>query len=690
MIRIGAALVFAVLAAAALGQIPPASQSEAETPKAPPIVGSLDLSAIDQSADACTDFYQYACGRWIKDNPVPSDQVRWVRSFSLLQERNLYELWQVLARAATKPASPLEKKYGDFFAACMDVEELQKKGLEPLKPALERIAALNDSKGIAPLMGDLAAAGDPAPLFRLDVEPSPQDSQKPILSLSQGGVTLLDRETYGGDNSPYVINRYKTHVVRVFKLTGDTLQQALSEESAVLGIERALTQAYTKRAESADPEKRYHVLTLAELEKLAPDFDFSVYFSHVTTRPIDTLNVADPIYLMAVNQLIASAPIDSWRSYFRWHILSEQADALPKEFRDEDFAFWGAQVGRQEKPAPRWKQCAAITDQAFGDVFAQEWVKRDFSPAAKAGTEKLVEALDMALAEEIHTLPWMSEETKRSAEGKLAAIRNRIGHPQKWRDYSALTVDRHDFLADLHRDALFERNYLLSKLARPVGPDEWDMAPTTLKARYARSMNSLAIPAGIIQPPFFDRAADPALNFGGIGVLAAHELTHGFDGLGSKYDEHGNVRDWWSPDDRKEFAEATSCEVAQYSEAIPKSEHDPGDRPVNSLTVAESTAENGGLRIAFRALMDALVAQGRSADHKSDGYTESQRFFLSFAQSSCENQTFLSAQRSMSADPYSAGQVRVNSAVQNFEQFGKAFQCAKGTPMYPEKSCRVW
>jgi putative endopeptidase len=692
MIRVGTVLVFAIFASAALGQPKSASQSGAEAPKAPPIVRGLDLSAIDKSADACTDFYQYACGNWMKGNPVPSDQVRWVRSFSLLQERNLYALWQELARASTKPANPLEKKYGDFFAACMDVEGLQKKGLEPLKPALERIAALNDSKDLATLMGDLAAAGDPVPLFRLDVEPDPKDSKKPILSISQGGVTLLDRETYGGGGSPYIAKRYLGHIVRVFMRSGDTLKQAMSEEGAVLGIEKALAQASTKRAELADPENRYHVVTLADLEKLAPDFDFSAYFSRVTTRPIDTLNVANPNYLKVVNQLIAAAPIDSWRSYFRWHILSEQADALPKEFRDEDFAFWSAQVGSQEKPAPRWKQCTAITDRAFGEALAQGWVKRNFSPAAKAGTERLVEALDKALADEIHTLPWMSEETKRAAEGKLAAIQNRIGHPEKWRDYSALKVDRHDFLGDLHRNAVFERNYLLSKLDRPVDPEDWDIAPTTLQVRYARSMNSLTIPASIIQPPFFDRTADPAVNFGGIGVLAARELTHGFDGLGSKYDDHGNVRDWWSADDRKGFAEATSCEVAQYSEAVPKSDDapPPNQAPVTDLTVAESTAANGGLRIAYRALTDALAAPGRTAENKNDGYTESQRFFLSFAQTSCENQTFLSARRSQTADPYSVGRVRVNGAVQNFEEFGKAFQCAKGTPMFPEKSCRVW
>jgi len=682
------------LAVATLAAIPASAQTEASKPAPPAAIKSFDAAAIDKTADPCTDFYQYACGNWVKENPIPSDQVRWARSFSLLGERNRYLLWQELDAAAKDAKTPLERKFGDYFAACMNTDLIEKEGLKPLDPAFKQIAALTDGKQLAALLGALAESGSPAPLFRFGVQQDEKDSSKQIAGISQGGLSLPDRDYYIVDSKRFqdIRKQYVEHLTKMFTLAGDTPDQAAKEAASVMEIETALAQASTSRTDLREPENRYHIYTLADFEKLTPDFDFTVYFKDIKIRSFDSLNVATPKFFEALSGLIAKEPVDAWKSYFRWHTIHGSATDLPKAFFDENFAFFGQTLQGQKEPTPRWKQCTAATDGALGEAVGQDWVKNNFPPAAKASMDQLVAALEKALGEDIKTLPWMSDETKKAAQEKLDMIRNKIGYPDKWRDYSALKVKRDDLIGNLHRNAVFERNYDLNKLGKPVDEKEWGMTPPTVNAYYEPSMNDINFPAGILQPPFFDPNIDPAVNFGGIGVVIGHEMTHGFDDEGSKYDGKGNLREWQTADDRKAFTERTDCEVNEYSGFEAAAAHDdvPAAKLNGKLTLGENTADNGGLRIAWIALLDTLAAEHKSIDEKVDGYTEAQRYFIGFAQVWCQNQTEESARQSALVDPHSPGRWRTNGSVQNFDEFGKAFGCTKGQPMYPVNSCRVW
>ncbi|MGD0829339.1 MAG: M13 family metallopeptidase [Terracidiphilus sp.] len=663
-------------------------------PTAPPVTKSFDPAAIDKSADPCTDFYQFACGTWLKNNSIPADQVEWARSFSQIQERNRYLLWEELDAASKNPQTPMQKQYGDFFGACMDTGLVEEKGLKPLEPAFKRIDGLKDAHQLAALTGELEAEGSPMSLFDFGVDQDEKDSSKQIAEIGQGGLSLPDRDYYLVDSPHFqqIRKQYIEHVTKMFTLAGDTPEQAAKEAGAVMEIETALAKVSMSRVDLRDPEKIYHILAVADLEKLTPDFDYPIYFKDVKIRPFETLNVQTPDFFKGLNDLIAKEPIDAWKSYFRWHTLHGLASNLPKAFFDEDFGFFGKTLRGQKEPTPRWKQCVRMTDHALGEAVGQDWVKLHFPPAAKASMDQLVAALEKSLGDDIKTLPWMSDATKKEAEAKLAMIRNKIGYPEKWRDYSALKVERGDLIGNIERSTLFEDLWNLNHLGKPVDEKEWGMTPPTVNAYYNPSFNDINFPAGILQPPFFDFTVDPAVNFGGIGVVIGHEMTHGFDDEGSQFDGKGNLREWQTPEDRKAFTERENCVADEYSGFVAAPAK--GDAPVQKLngklTLGENTADNGGLRIAYMALLDTLAAQGKSIDEKIDGYTEAQRYFLGFAQVWCENVTEQSARQSALTDPHSPGRWRVNGTVQNFDQFGKAFGCTQGQPMYPAKSCRVW
>jgi putative endopeptidase len=680
-VRIASVILLCTWLAHAQSDHPPAE------PKAPQ---SFDLTAIDKTADPCADFYQYACGNWKKNNPIPPDQVAWGQ-FSELSERNdwlLYRQLEIAAKSDQK-RTPLEQKYGDFYAACMDTQLADKKGVSALKPTLATIDAFSDKKQLAALLATLEIRDGTSGLFSFGVGQDQADSTRQIAIAGQAGLGLPDRDYYLLQNprQQKIRDQYIAHITAMFQLAGDTAEKAASEAQTAMAIETALAQGSMSRTDLRDPAKRYHILTLAELATLTPDFQWQAYFDGIGMRPFPTVDVMYPGFFTAMNAQIDTHSLDAWKSYLRWRALHDAARWLSEPFVQENFKFYGAELQGQKEMTPRWKRCTRATDSALGEAVGQDWVAKYFSPEKKDNMVKLVTALETALGQDVEQLPWMSEETKKKALEKLALIRNKIGYPEHWRDYSTLEVKRDDLVGNMARAAVFEDRRNLNKLGKPIDETEWLMTPPTVNAYYMPPMNDINFPAGILQPPFYDFSKDPAVNFGGIGVVIGHEMTHGFDDAGSKYDGHGNVREWQTPADRKAFTERTDCEAKEYGSF----EAAPGQKLNGNLTLGENTADNGGLRIAYLALMNTLAheAAGTSAQ-ATDGYTPAQRFFLAFGQVWCEDVREQSARNSALVDSHSPGRWRVNGSVQNFDEFGKAFSCKKGAPMYPENSCRVW
>ena len=596
-----------------------AANGPTSVPKKPII---FDLAAIDKTADPCTDFYQYTCGNWVKNNPIPADQVRWGR-FNELAERNNYLLYSDLKAAADAPKTPLQKKYGDYFAACMNTETVDKLGAKPVEPYLNEIAGLKNAKELAAFNVTSFEKYAGGGFFRVGVQQDQKDAKQQIAGTGQGGLTLPDRDYYltEDDRSKKIREQYVDHVTKMFVLLGDTQEVAAKEAADVMRIETALAKGSMGRVEMRDPANRYHMMTVAELEQMSPDYDWKQYLSGIGFGSVDRLNVSSPGYVKTVNAVLETEKIDAIKSYLRWHALHGSAPLISKPFEQENFAFFNQTLQGQKEEQPRWKRCTRLTDQALGEAVGQDWVKKNFPPDAKDNMEKLVKALEAAMAEDIKQLPWMSAETKVEARKKLDSIRDKIGYPERWRDYSKLEVKRDDLLGNADRTQIFEEKRNLAKLGKPVDEREWGMTPPTVNAYYNPPQNDINFPAGILQPPFFDNSKDPAVNFGGIGVVIGHEMTHGFDDQGSKYDLNGNVRVWWTPGDLAKFKERTECTAKEYD----RFEVAPGQKLNGHLTLGENTADNGGIRIAYQALMETIAKQGNPGagyvNGERDGYT---------------------------------------------------------------------
>src|SRR5215472_920149 len=649
-------------------------------------VSNATIAALDKTADPCVDFYQFVCGGWVKNNPIPSDQAIWSR-FGELAERNLAELRGILENAAkASNRTPDEQKIGDYYASCMDEAAIEKKGTAVLKPIFDRIDSLQDKSSLPVLIAYIHSHGI-TPLFSFGSGPDFKNAKEVIAQADQGGLSLPDRDYYLKDDPKSVELRkaYAEHVTQMFKLLGDSQQKAEAEALAVIHIEMALAKGSGDRVERREPERVYHKMTVTEWQALAPSFNFTKYLAAMETPPTTSLNVAEPNFFKALDAELANVSLDDLKTYMRWQVMSSQTESLPKAFQDEHFNFYGRTLQGAKEIRPRWKRCVAAVDGDLGEALGRVFVEKYYPPEAKARTLAMVKQLEDALRRDIGNLPWMSETTRKQALVKLQAIQNKIGYPAKWRDYSTLKILPNDALGNSLRANAFEVRRQLNKINKPLDKQEWQMTPPTVNAYYEPTENNINFPAGILQPPFYDFKADDAVNFGGMGAVIGHELTHGFDDQGALFDPEGNLKNWWTPADEKEFKARTQCIVDEYDKFVAVDDvHVRG-----KLTLGENTADNGGLRIAYMALMKSIADSGKQPE-KIDGFTPEQRFFIGWGQIWCQNQTDQMARLLALNNEHSPGNFRVNGVVQNMPEFQKAWGCSVGQPMVAQNACHVW
>jgi putative endopeptidase len=666
------------------------SKGSPDTEKTYERLPGLDKQLIDTSADPCTDFAKYACGNFSKLYPIPPDRSGFGPG-AMVAEYNQRVLHAMLEKAAAggSDRTPNEQKIGDYYASCMDENAIDRKGLTPLQPELDRIAALKSKDELTPLLAHYQLVGVNA-FFNYGEQQDFKDARKQIAALDQGGLGLPERDYYfrTGEAAEKTRKEYVQHITNVLKLVGEAESQAASDARAIMQFETALAKVSMDITSQRDPKNVYHLMPVTDVAGLTPDVSWIQFFKDTDTPPITEINVANPDFFKGLNTLLSSTSLPVVQTYLRWQVInSTPSEVLPKVFDDEHFDFYGRKLRGQPEQRARWKRCVQATDAALGEALGQVYVAQEFPPSSKQATLQMVHDIETAMDQDINTLDWMSPTTKVRAKEKLRAVADKIGYPDHWRDYSKLVILRGDAYGNAVQAIEFENERELAKIGKPVDRGEFGMTPPTVNAYYSSSMNDINFPAGILQPPFFDPLADDAENYGHIGAIVGHELTHGFDDQGRKFDANGNLSDWWTAEDAKRFEQKTDCEVNEYSGFTAVD-----DAKVNGkLTLGENTADNGGLRLAYLAFLQDAKRKNVDLNQKqADGYTPLQEFFLGYGQNWCGDTRPEQLRMQVQTDPHSPRQFRVDGVVQNMPEFGKAFGCKVGQPMMPANYCRVW